>query len=112
LKIKEFQSKIERILRELDIYKRKDHFPSQLSGGEQQRVCIARSLVSDPEYIFCDEPTGSLDSVNSKKIIEILLNLNKRYKKTIILVTHQKELTEIADNSYYLYDGILRKEEK
>ncbi len=112
LKICDFQGKIKKILKELGIYERKDHFPSQLSGGEQQRVCIARTLVSEPEYIFCDEPTGSLDSRNSEKIIEILLRLNREYDKTMILVTHQKELIEIADQIYYLSDGKIRKEER
>ena len=103
--LKKNKEKVYYLLNSLGIFERRKHYPSDLSGGESQRACIARALVGDPEYIFCDEPTGSLDSENAKSILEILIKLNKEFKKTLIVVSHQKILEEFADLVYYLYDG-------
>jgi putative ABC transport system ATP-binding protein len=81
--------------------------PHTLSGGETQRVAIARAMAIDPEVIFADEPTGSLDSVNAKKIMELFVDLAHKYNKTIILVTHSRETAAYADRIILLGDGII-----
>ncbi|MBT3408560.1 ABC transporter ATP-binding protein [Candidatus Woesearchaeota archaeon] len=92
--------------------KRMHHMPSEMSGGEQQRVAIARSLVNDPEVLLCDEPTGNLDSKNGKNIIDFLLKLNREQNKTIIIVTHDNEIAKITDIELLLKDGQLIKKRK
>lgn len=79
--------------------------PRQLSGGEQQRVAIARSLVMDPEYLFADEPTGALDSVNGQAVMEMLVSRNREKKTTIVLVTHEPEFAKRAHRQVHLADG-------
>jgi len=81
------------------------NFPSELSGGEQQRVSIARAIVKNPKILLCDEPTGALDSKTGKKIIELLLNINKNKDKIIIVVTHNTAIAEVADRVIKLSDG-------
>ncbi len=82
-----------------------DHFPSQLSGGEQQRVAIARSLVSDPDILLCDEPTGALDLATSRRVLRILVEANQSLNKTIVLVTHNSTLAQLAHRVAHLRDG-------
>ncbi len=84
---------------------RADHRPAQLSGGEQQRIAIARALVMEPDILLADEPTGNLDDENSNEIMKLFQDLHKKSGKTIIMVTHQKELTCFADRSIFLKDG-------
>ncbi|MFN4110933.1 MAG: ABC transporter ATP-binding protein [Ignavibacteria bacterium] len=84
-----------------------NHKPSELSGGELQRVAIARALANNPKIIFADEPTGNLDSQNSKTIIQLIKNLNEEFNKTFVIVTHNPELVEIADRVREIKDGIL-----
>ena len=84
---------------------RSRHFPSQLSGGQCQRVAIARAIVGDPDIILADEPTGNLDSVMSDEIMNILLNLNREEKTTIVMVTHNNELARKTEKVIRLYDG-------
>lgn len=84
---------------------RSAHRPCQLSGGEQQRVAIARALMNDPDILFCDEPTGNLDSKTGKQIIELLDGLNKDRKCTLCIVTHQEEIVKGADNVLHILDG-------
>lgn len=81
------------------------HRPSQLSGGEQQRTAIARALMNDPDILFCDEPTGNLDSETGKQIIELLDGLNKDKKCTLCIVTHQEEIVNGADQVLHILDG-------
>jgi putative ABC transport system ATP-binding protein len=83
------------------------HFPNQLSGGEQQRLAIARALVNHPDLLFCDEPTGNLDSTTGEQIIRLVKQLNQSRKMTVILVTHNLELAQVADNVFHLRDGVL-----
>jgi len=83
------------------------HFPNQLSGGEQQRLAIARALINQPDLLFCDEPTGNLDSATGGQIMGLVRQLNQTRKMTVILVTHNLELARIADNVYHLRDGVL-----
>lgn len=96
------------MLKEVGLEKRVQHFPSQLSGGEQQRVAIARALVNNPPIILADEPTGNLDSKNSIKIINLLKRLNKK-GKTIIIITHNKTLAKFANRIINIIDGKIRK---
>ncbi|AQW80434.1 ABC transporter ATP-binding protein [Campylobacter pinnipediorum] len=87
---------------------RLDHLPSQLSGGEQQRLCIARSLINDPEILIADEPTGNLDEANERVILDLFCKL-KEQGKTILLVTHNPDLGEYGDKIVYLRHGKLEK---
>jgi len=84
---------------------RKFHFPSQLSGGEQQRVAIARAIVKKPRVLLCDEPTGALDSKTGQKILELLQRIKTEYGTTVIVVTHNAKLAEIADRVIRFADG-------
>lgn len=81
--------------------------PNQLSGGQQQRVAIARALVTNPEVILADEPTGSLDSVTGREVMDLLLKLHKEEQRTIILVTHDKSVSELCQRTVVIKDGIL-----
>ena len=83
------------------------HYPHELSGGEQQRVAIARSLISSPEILIADEPTGNLDKKNSKEVIELIFKLQKIHKSTLILVTHDKSLADLCDQTIILDNGII-----
>lgn len=86
---------------------RMDNKPNELSGGQRQRVAIARSLVNNPEFILADEPTGNLDSKTGKEIMELILSLNKKQKKTILMVTHDPNLALLTDRVIYLKDGMV-----
>ena len=89
----------------LGLSDRLDHTPLQLSGGQQQRVAIARALANDPAMILCDEPTGNLDKRNSEEVITLLDKVHKKYRKTIIMVTHDSSIAEHADIIYHMEDG-------
>lgn len=95
------------LLNEVGLAERKNHKPAELSGGEQQRVAVARALVNNPDIILADEPTGNLDSVNSNMISDLIKELNSKYKKTFLIVTHNQEMKSIADHIYDMKDGIL-----
>ncbi len=86
---------------------RLEHYPRQLSGGQEQRVAIARAIVTDPEILLADEPTGDLDAISAKQILEILTQLNKEHGKTIVMVTHDPHAAAYADRSRYLEKGDL-----
>lgn len=90
---------------------RSDHFPSQLSGGQQQRVSIARALAKQPGLLLCDEPTGALDMETSKQVLEILVNLNRELGKTVVLITHNNAIAQIADRVAHICDGAIRSVE-
>jgi putative ABC transport system ATP-binding protein len=107
--IDERGARAEELLELVDLGNRMDHYPNQLSGGQMQRVAIARSLANDPEVILADEPTGNLDTKTGQVIIEFLEKLN-REGKTIIMVTHESELArKYSDVVYWLKDGKLDK---
>lgn len=92
-------------LKAVGLENRKNNFPSELSGGEQQRVSIARALVKNPKILLCDEPTGALDSKTSKKILELLKDINKNKDKIIVMVTHNSAIAETADRVIKISDG-------
>ena len=93
---------------EVGLEHRLNHKPGQLSGGEQQRVALARAFVTQPEILFADEPTGNLDRKNAENALELIMQLNKSYKTSLIMVTHDLHIAERLDTVYELEDGILR----
>ncbi len=95
------------VLEKVGLSHRLSHLPSQLSGGEQQRVCIARALINNPKILLADEPTGNLDEANEKIVLETLQKL-KNEGKTIVLITHNSELAKFADRTLILQHGILK----
>ena len=102
----EIENRVIDLLETVGLQHRANHFPSQLSGGEQQRVAFARALANDPPLILADEPTGNLDAKNAQKIIKVLQILKKR-GKTIIVSTHDTQIVELADQVFCLEDGRL-----
>ena len=96
-------------LERVGLLHRRDHYPSQLSGGEQQRAAIARALVNNPSVIFCDEPTGNLDEETASSIFDLLLKLNREEKKTFVIVTHELSLVNKSRTVYELHEGTLAK---
>jgi lipoprotein-releasing system ATP-binding protein len=93
------------LFRQFGIADKLDKLPSQLSGGEQQRVAIARALIMKPRYIFADEPTGNLDSVNGRIVMDLLLQINRELGATIIMVTHEPDYAAMAGREIFLADG-------
>lgn len=96
------------LLELVGLSERKDHKPAELSGGEQQRVAVARALVNDPKIIFADEPTGNLDSQNSETLHQLILKLQNEFNKTFVIVTHNPELMKLADKIFEIKDGRLK----
>ena len=90
---------------------RADHFPEEMSGGEMQRVAVARALVTEPEAILCDEPTGNLDSATSKEILSLLRSLPEAGKRAVVMVTHDPEAAAYGDRIVHIRDGLLDGEE-
>jgi len=93
------------LLSSLGLAKRAGHRPAELSGGERQRIAIARALANDPDIIVADEPTGNLDSSTGKKIMDILVDLHKNHKKTIIVVTHDPNIADYTEKTIHIKDG-------
>lgn len=98
---------VNEILELLGLTERRNHLPSQLSGGQQQRVAIGRALITKPKLILADEPTGNLDSKNSQDVIALLTQASRRYQQTILMITHNKNLTTSVDRVFRVSDGIL-----
>lgn len=100
------------IITMIGLQDRKKHIPSELSGGQQQRVSIARALINKPSIVLADEPTGNLDSKNSKEVIELLKTTAKKYNQTLILITHDSRIAEQADRIITLSDGKIKSDVK
>ena len=97
------------LLKTLGLYDHRDKLPNQLSGGEQQRVSIARALAKNPKLLLCDEPTGALDYHTSKEILKLIGDVNQKYGNTVIMVTHNDAIKNMADRVIRLRDGQIRK---
>jgi putative ABC transport system ATP-binding protein len=95
------------LLNEVGLNERLDHYPVQLSGGEQQRVALARAFVVEPPIVMADEPTGNLDSANGKLVLDLLLQRNRKAGTTLVLVTHDPEVAAMADRKIVLRDGLV-----
>lgn len=103
----EVTSKANELLDLLGIADRKDHKPSEMSGGEQQRVSVARALINDPEIIYADEPSGNLDSHNADDLHNLFFDLKKKLNQTFVIVTHNQQLAEMADRKLTIVDGVI-----
>lgn len=102
----------EELLHTLGLYEHRHKLPNQLSGGQQQRCSIGRAIVKNPDILLCDEPTGALDYNTSKEILKLLEDINKKYGNTIIMVTHNDAIKNMADRVITLRDGVIRKNYK
>lgn len=100
---------VDEVMKGLGLYEHRHKLPSQLSGGQQQRTSIGRALVKNPDILLCDEPTGALDYKTSKEILSLLEHINKTYNNTIIIVTHNDAIKNMADRIIKLKDGQIRK---
>ena len=100
--------KVTEILNLLGLTERRHHLPGQLSGGQQQRVAIGRALITQPKLILADEPTGNLDSKNNQDVIDMLTSASRRFKQTILMITHNNNLTASVDRVFRVSDGILK----
>lgn len=110
---KERAKRAEQMLEKVGLYPRKDHRPSELSGGEQQRVAMARALINQPKILLADEPTGNLDSKTSRQIVQTLSELNKKQGLTVIMISHEESLLDkFADDVIHLQDGKVVQEER
>ena len=104
------EKRLNELLKSLGLENRRKHLPNELSGGQQQRVSIGRALINNPAIILADEPTGNLDSKASEEIVELLKLTNKKYKQTIIMITHNLEIANEADRVLTIEDGKIVKE--
>ena len=102
---------LEDLLKTLDLQERENHLPSELSGGQQQRTSIGRALINRPSIVLADEPTGNLDSKNSKEIVELLKVSVKKYNQTLIMITHDTNIALQADRVITIEDGIIKSDE-
>lgn len=102
---KEVEDRAAELLRSLGLGHRLDNKPSALSGGEQQRVAVARALINDPQIIFADEPTGNLDSANARELHELFFELRERMHQTFLIVTHNEDLARMSDRVLHMKDG-------
>lgn len=98
---------LEELLAVLNLKERRDHLPSQLSGGQQQRVAIGRALITRPALILADEPTGNLDTQNSREVIALLKEASRKYEQTIVMITHSPTIAQTADRILKVSDGVL-----
>lgn len=101
----EVKTEAERLLTMLGLSQRMENKPNQLSGGEQQRVAVARALINKPDIIFADEPTGNLDSANAKELHQLFFDLRNKFNQTLLIVTHNEELAQLSDRLLHMKDG-------
>lgn len=102
---KDITDRAEHLLEILGIGARKENKPQALSGGEQQRVAVARALINNPKIVFADEPTGNLDSVNARELHQLFFDLRKQFDQTFLIVTHNEELAQMSDRVLHMKDG-------
>ena len=102
-------SPLDDILKTLGLYEHRHKLPNQLSGGQQQRTAIGRAIVKNPDILLCDEPTGALDYNTSKEILQLIETVNQKYGSTVIMVTHNDAIKNMADRVVKLRDGVIRK---
>ena len=100
---------LDELIRTLGLWDHKDKTPNQISGGQQQRTAIGRAIVKNPDILLCDEPTGALDYNTSKEILQLIETVNRKYGSTVILVTHNDALKQMADRVIVLHDGQVRE---
>ena len=100
---------IDDLLKTLGLYEHRHKRPNQLSGGQQQRTSIGRAIVKNPDILLCDEPTGALDYNTSKEILKLIEEVNQKYRNTVIMVTHNEAIQNMADHTIKLRDGRVRK---
>lgn len=103
----EVKKKAQELLKALNMESRENHLPSELSGGEQQRVAVARALINEPKIIFADEPTGNLDSKNADELHNLFLEIRNIYNCSFVIVTHNEQLSELADRTITIQDGLI-----
>jgi lipoprotein-releasing system ATP-binding protein len=103
----EVKEKAEGLLKILGLVNRNENKPNQLSGGEQQRVAVARALINNPDIVFADEPTGNLDSTNAQELHELFFDLRKQFNQTFLIVTHNEELSQLSDRVLHMKDGLI-----
>lgn len=101
----EVKDEAERLLNMLGLSQRIENKPNQLSGGEQQRVAVARALINKPDIVMADEPTGNLDSVNARELHQLFFELRKQFNQTFLIVTHNEELAQLSDRVLHMKDG-------
>lgn len=106
--VAEIEQNARELLDQMGLSNRMDNYPHQLSGGQQQRVSIGRAIVKNPNILLCDEPTGALDYTTSKEILKLIEDVNKKYGNTIIMVTHNEAVKNMADHVIKLRDGVIR----
>lgn len=106
-KRKEVEEQAAALLEKLGLGNRKEHKPQELSGGEQQRVAVARALINQPVIVFADEPTGNLDSKNAKELHDLFVSLRDEFQQTFLIVTHNEELAAMSDRSLFMRDGLI-----
>ena len=100
---------VDELMRTLEIYEHRNKLPNQISSGQQQRTAIGRAIVKNPDILLCDEPTGALDYRTSKEILKLIETVNRKYGNTIIMVTHNDAIKDMADRVVKLRDGMIRK---
>jgi len=101
----EVKDKAEQLLKILGLVNRNENKPNQLSGGEQQRVAVARALINNPDIVFADEPSGNLDSANAQELHQLFFDLRKQFNQTFLIVTHNEELSQLSDRTLHMKDG-------
>ena len=102
---------VDEVLALVELTDRATHFPAQLSGGEQQRVAIARAIAKNPALLLCDEPTGALDFATGKRVLRLLVDLNQKLRKTVIVITHNSALAEVANRIIHLRSGEITEDQ-
>ena len=104
------KERLDELLKAIDMEERRKHFPNQLSGGQQQRVAVGRVIYTNPSIILADEPTGNLDSKTGSEVVKCIVDLNRKYGKTVLIVTHDMQLANVADRIITISDGKIVKD--